>query len=346
MDEIEASTQKTAAGQTAAERIDTKIDDLEIQRRVRIIGLSEKDAAHIVGFRDVVLKDAVRLTTGFFDTLRRLDDSLSLFRDKAAMAEAIRLKREHLTGMLSGDYGPVYFEQCVQLGTFYSKAGFDVVLFLGALRELNESIAVLIAQHSVAAPTDGGTGDAALKDDGHRDSVLAIAALQKLAFLEIGIVVDAWINERERVINLQQEAIRELSTPVLQIRKQLLILPLIGMIDLQRAMQITDNLLQSIRANRARAVVMDITGVAAVDTKVANHLLQAIAASQLMGTKVIVTGLSAEVAQSLVGLGIDLSTVNSAGDLQSGLEEAERMLGYSTARTGDAPEVTDRKREE
>jgi rsbT co-antagonist protein RsbR len=73
---------------------------------------------------------------------------------------------------------------------------------------------------------------------------------------------------------------------------------------------------------------MDITGVAAVDSKVANHLIQTVAAARLMGATVIVTGLSADVAQALVALGVDLGRINTIGDLQGGLEEAERLLGY------------------
>jgi rsbT co-antagonist protein RsbR len=73
---------------------------------------------------------------------------------------------------------------------------------------------------------------------------------------------------------------------------------------------------------------MDITGVATIDSKVANHLLQTVTAARLMGATVIVTGLSADVAQSLVALGIDLGKLKTIGDLQGGLEEAEQMLGY------------------
>jgi rsbT co-antagonist protein RsbR len=73
---------------------------------------------------------------------------------------------------------------------------------------------------------------------------------------------------------------------------------------------------------------MDVTGVATIDSKVANHLMQTVTAARLMGALVIVTGLSSEVAQSLVALGIELSKLNTVGDLQGGLEEAERMLGF------------------
>src|SRR4029077_11977867 len=92
-------------------------------------------------------------------------------------------------------------------------------------------------------------------------------SLKKVAFFDIGIIIDVLMSERERTISQQQDAIRELSTPVLQLRDGLLILPIIGMLDSQRAKQLTDDLLRAIRANRARMVVMDITGVAAVDSK-------------------------------------------------------------------------------
>jgi rsbT co-antagonist protein RsbR len=144
----------------------------------------------------------------------------------------------------------------------------------------------------------------------------------------LSIVALAFIEEREKVVRQQLEAMQELSTPVLQLRAGLLILPIIGLIDTQRARQLTEGLLRAIRANRARVVVMDITGVPAVDSKVANHLLQTVQAARLMGAAVIVTGLSAEVAQTLVTIGVDLSSLNTLSDLQSGIEEADRLVGY------------------
>lgn len=141
-------------------------------------------------------------------------------------------------------------------------------------------------------------------------------------------VAVSFVQERERIIRQQQEAIRELSTPVLQVRERLLILPIIGVIDPQRPRQVTEQLLRGIRANRAKAVVIDITGVPSVDSTVANHLVQTVDASRLMGATVIVTGLSSEIAQTLVTIGADLSKMKTVGDLQGGIEEAERLLGY------------------
>lgn len=144
----------------------------------------------------------------------------------------------------------------------------------------------------------------------------------------------SFVQERERIIRQQQEAIRDLSTPVLQVRERLLILPIIGAIDSQRARQLTEQLLRGIRTNRAKVVVIDITGVPTIDQTVANHIVQTVEASRLMGASVIITGLSAEIAQTLVTIGVDLSKVNAVGDLQGGIEEAERLLGYEvTVRT-------------
>ncbi len=148
-------------------------------------------------------------------------------------------------------------------------------------------------------------------------------------------VAVSFVQERERIIRQQQEAIRELSTPVLQVREQLLILPIIGVLDSQRARQVTEQLLRAIRANRAKVVVIDITGVPTIDSTVANHLVQTVDASGLMGASVIITGLSSDIALTLVTIGLDLSKMNAVGDLQGGIEEAERLLGYEVTRTGE-----------
>ena len=149
-------------------------------------------------------------------------------------------------------------------------------------------------------------------------------------------VAVGFVQERERVIRQQQEAIRELSTPVLQVRERLLILPIIGVIDPQRARQLTEQLLRGIRTNRAKVVVIDITGVAAMDATVANHLVQTVEASRLLGASSIVTGLSPEIAQTLVNIGVDLGKMNTVGDLQGGIEQAERLLGYKVVQLAEA----------
>ena len=145
-------------------------------------------------------------------------------------------------------------------------------------------------------------------------------------------VAVGFVHERERIIREQQDAIRELSTPVLRVREGLLILPIVGVIDPQRARQLTEQLLRGIRANRAKVVVIDITGVPSINATVANHLVLTVEAARLLGATAIVTGLSPEIAQTLVTIGVDLSKMNTVCDLQGGIEEADRALGFKVTR--------------
>src|SRR3982751_5308273 len=132
------------------------------------------------------------------------------------------------------------------------------------------------------------------------------------------MVAVSFVQERERVIRDQQEAIRELPTPVLQVRERLLILPIIGILDAQRARQLTEQLLKAIRAHRAKVVVIDITGVPDVDEGAANSLVQTVDASKLMGASVIITGLSSEIAETLVTIGVNLTKMDTGRRLAGG----------------------------
>ena len=142
----------------------------------------------------------------------------------------------------------------------------------------------------------------------------------------IAAFAQAFVSANEGVIATQQQAIRQLSTPVLQLRSGLLILPIVGALDRERLDQMRALLLQAVRERRARAVVLDVTGVPEIDSVAANQLIGSVDSARMMGAEVIISGLSAEISQTLVTVGIDLSRVVSAGDLQAGIELAERSL--------------------
>jgi PAS domain S-box-containing protein len=146
------------------------------------------------------------------------------------------------------------------------------------------------------------------------DDMLVIAAIRD-------------VTERKR-LEATVRASRELSTPVLPVRERFLIVPIIGVIDSMRAHQLSDQVLVGIRAHRAKAVVMDITGVPLIDETVANHLVRIVDKARLLGATVILTGVSTAIAQTLVATKVDLGQVLTMGDLQAGIEEAERLLGY------------------
>jgi PAS domain S-box-containing protein len=123
----------------------------------------------------------------------------------------------------------------------------------------------------------------------------------------------------EQVIAAQQAALRELSTPIIPLTNDLVAMPLIGAIDSNRAQQVIETLLEGVAASRATTAILDITGVQVVDTQVANALLRAAQAVKLLATRVVITGIRPEIAQTLIGLGLDLSGITTRATLQSGI---------------------------
>lgn len=125
--------------------------------------------------------------------------------------------------------------------------------------------------------------------------------------------------EQLGLIERQSEVIREMSVPVLPISRNTLVMPLVGALDSARLTQIQEQALSRIEATRARQLLLDITGVPVVDSQVAQGLIRVVQAAALLGTNVALVGIRPEVAQSIVGLGLDLSQIKTHSDLQGAL---------------------------
>jgi len=136
-----------------------------------------------------------------------------------------------------------------------------------------------------------------------------------------------YLEAYEEQVELQRRTLSELSTPVIKVYENVLVLPLVGAIDTERARRIMEELLTGITRHQAELVIIDITGVPVVDTAVANHLIQTIKAARLLGARSILVGISGEVAQALVHLQIDLSGVVTRSNLQAGIEYALEQMG-------------------
>lgn len=134
---------------------------------------------------------------------------------------------------------------------------------------------------------------------------------------------------QDEIIAVQRSTIRELSTPIIPIDDHTLIVPLIGAIDSARAAQMTQTILDAVGNHRADTVIIDITGIAVVDTSVANHLIQTARAAGLLGARVTLAGMTPEVAQTIVQLGVDLAHLSTRGTLRSALEATRRLRGHS-----------------
>ncbi|TQS41523.1 PAS domain S-box protein [Cryptosporangium phraense] len=133
--------------------------------------------------------------------------------------------------------------------------------------------------------------------------------------------------EAEQIVARQRDEILELSTPVIQVWDDVLVLPVIGTLDSARAARLTENLLERIARDQAEVVILDVSGVPAVDTEVAQHLLKTVEAARLMGSVSVLSGVRPETAQAIVHLGIELGTLRCRSNLKDALQLALRLVG-------------------
>ena len=134
-------------------------------------------------------------------------------------------------------------------------------------------------------------------------------------------------NRAEQALARQAQEIMELSTPVIQIWEGIIIAPLIGTLDSERTQGFLERFLSKIVNTKSSVALLDITGVPTVDTRTAQHLIEAITSAKLLGTKVILTGVRPSIAQTLVHLGIDLEGIETQASLSNGFKKAMEFFG-------------------
>ncbi|PSR56861.1 anti-anti-sigma factor [Adhaeribacter arboris] len=149
------------------------------------------------------------------------------------------------------------------------------------------------------------------------------------------ITMETFIKGREEVILRQTDEISEISTPVIRVWEGILALPIIGTLDSARTQVVMENLLEKIVETGSRIAILDISGVPAVDSLVAQHLIKTVSATRLMGAECIISGIRAEIAQTIVHLGIDLSNISTKASLASALKLAFSMLNIEVRRTNN-----------
>jgi len=185
-------------------------------------------------------------------------------------------------------------------------------LYLGAYRRYLALIHEKLRDHFK------GDGEAAAR---------SIESVRKIIFFDMALAIDTYIAAYLETMTRHQAAIRELSTPVIKVYDRVLLLPIVGTVDTQRANQIMETVLVQVVEQQAKVIIIDIAGVAVVDTKVADHILQTTAAVQLLGARTVLTGISASVARTVVQLGVEMRQIETRAKLSEGIEVALSIIG-------------------
>jgi len=165
-----------------------------------------------------------------------------------------------------------------------------------------------------------------------RERQATVAAIHRVIAMEGALVVDAYHRRTSEIIDQQSRALIDMSTPIAALAEGVLMLPIVGILDSRRAQDIMRRMLRQIGERQAVAFILDISGVAVVDTAVANHLIRMTKGARIMGCEAIVSGVSAQVAETIVELGIEVGEMKTTGNLKDALRVAFRL-----AEVGSAP---------
>ncbi|MBO9319701.1 MAG: PAS-domain containing protein, partial [Chloroflexus sp.] len=197
-----------------------------------------------------------------------------------------------------------------------------------AIGRVDEWVAERLQKHAELAPVEQHLADGRwiriverrTPDGGTVGLRIDITELKKAEELRRQLAV------REEIIAAQAALLAELSTPLLEVESRVLLAPMVGAFDSSRAATLIESLLQKVQQRQARLVVLDVTGVPVIDTQVAHAILQCAVSLRLLGAQLIITGIRPDVAQTLVALGVDLSTIITRADLRDGIQYALRRM--------------------
>lgn len=216
---------------------------------------------------------------------------------------------EHWSILFRGEIDDEYITSRIMVGELLARIGMPLVMYMSGMSWLRDTFTAEIQDSSVHARQ----------------------ALNRVMFMDAAIVAECYPIVMNRRIVAQARSLTEMSTPVTELWDRVLMLPLVGIIDSHRANQIMTSVLNRIAETRAKAFIMDISGVSVVDTAVANHLISIAKASRLMGCTALLSGVSPEIAGTIVALGIDIGDLRTHATLQDALNRAFGLIGVEVA---------------
>ena len=280
-----------------------KLDDM-----LTLYEITDRDMQAIRKMEDEAKKNLPEMVEKWYNWLEQTPEFKIYFADKVTFERVVKLQIKHWERFFGGQIDHNYFEASARVGAVHARIGLPQDLYLAGMDHFL-GLFVEMLGHMELTPEETNECRRALNKICHLDMTITVQSYEKV------------VNDK---IRAQSESLISMSTPVTQIWTGLLLLPVVGLIDSKRAQDIMDNTLSKISETHALCLILDISGVAIVDTAVANHLIKISKATRLMGCECIISGLSPAISQTMVELGIDVGSVKTTSNLQSAVK-----IGFS-----------------
>jgi rsbT co-antagonist protein RsbR len=278
---------------------------------MKVYEISEEDLQRVTALGAKIIPLLDDYVEAFYEWLQPQPEFAQYFSDPNRLARVKAAQKNFWHQTLLANVNEEYIESRQTLGASHAKIGLSLESYFAGVSKSLSYFQSLFAEDSE-------------KEEFHLQQI----ALGKLVHLETAIVVQAYSTMTQQKIEQQSRTLLEMSTPVTSIWDGVLMLPIVGLLDSKRAQDLMQTVLEKISETRSKVIILDISGVAVVDTAVANHIIKITKASKLMGCDCIVSGLSPAIAQTIVELGIDVDNISTTSTLSDALETALTAIGH------------------
>ncbi|MGM0575201.1 MAG: protoglobin domain-containing protein [Myxococcota bacterium] len=288
-----------------------KIGEAELRSRRSFFDIHDEDLQRLAGLKDFAERHTDAIIEEFYDHLLSHPETREILTADPDLVPRLKRKQKaYFLGLFDGRLDLDYVQDRLRVGIAHERHGMAPKFYVGAYTKYLKLIQERL-----------------FEDFEREEAIQGFASITKLVMFDMSLAIDTYIAAHLETLGRHQRAIRELSTPVIRVHDRVLLLPLVGTIDSHRAMQIMETTLSKVAEEQAKVLILDIAGVPVVDTQVADHLLKATAAVRLLGGQVILTGISPQVARTIVELGVEIETMDTRNRLSDGLELALQSVG-------------------
>lgn len=289
---------------------------LKAEELIGLFRLGHKDLVRIRGYGEQALARMDEFIDSFYVWLRSQPEYSRFFSDTEKLRSVQDMQRQYWVAFFDGRVDDNYLHSRRRVGEAHARIGLSLQSYLAGM-SICKSIWI------------DELYDGSLTEEEYARTVRAVA---KLVDLDTSLAVEAFSRMINRTISEQSRTLMEMSTPVTALWDGILMLPLVGIIDSKRAQDIMAAMLTKIAETQSQVIILDISGVAVVDTAVANHLIKITKATRLMGCECVISGVSPAIAQTIVELGIEIGTVKTTATLQDALVDGFSRTGLTLAK--------------
>lgn len=272
--------------------------------------ISDEDIASIRNLGEFMLPQMDHMVHNWYEWLMQQPEYEEFFSDSQVLAHAQKMQHIYWQQFIEAKIDDRYVESRQRIGETHARIGLSMTIFFAGMSIFHDLFSKIMEKRDLSFAEQVGTID----------------AVSKLLHLDTGIVCEVYTIMSNDTIASQSKSLMEMSTPVTQIWDSILLLPVVGIVDSKRAQDIMTAVLSAINRTQSRMFILDISGVAVVDTAVANHLIKITKATKLMGCESTISGISPAIAQTMIELGIDVGTIKTTANMMDALNDSFRHL--------------------